>query len=382
MSRVEVKLAAVAIAAALCAGLSMRPALALFEAIPLLKPVNPEAAATYLLKASAYPSALPNDGRAEAELTVKVEHDGAAVAGVKVAAAVLDGGGALRDKTAITDQDGVARFSYRAGMMPFEGRLSFELLSTDQTARAPEPVELVIPIAPVSYLDIQLVTPEEYERLKNLRTRAAAIYKLSLSCFPQQLAADGGSMATVCCELRDVLGKPAVGVALTAKLASGDGTILQSDKVTDASGKLYVDYIAGTTPGTAVIKITEPSSGLSQNIDLTLVKAGPVRIKLRYGGEGAPIANREGTFLPADSVTELPLVAEVTDLAGVPLSGVELRLEVLDSPANGWLETLACKSDGRGLVRFTYHAGSQPGKVRLRAYAATGLDKLQVLGTS
>jgi hypothetical protein len=381
MFRTEAKLAALAIAAALYAFASVRPALALFEALPLLKAAMPATTSSYLLEASAYPSALPNDGRAEAELTVKVVQDGAPACGVTVAGIVTDGGGALRDKTAVTDADGVAHFAYRAGMMPFEGKLSFEVKPTDASALPAEPVALTIPIAPVTYLDVQLVTPEEYERLKNLRTKASAIYKLSLTCFPQQLAADGGSMATVCCELLNMLGKPAVGVALTAKLASGDGTILQSEKVTDGSGKLYVDFIAGLTPGMAVIRVTEPSSGLSQNIDLTLVKAGPARIKLRYGGEGSPVADRLGTYLPADSVTELPLVAEVTDLAGVPLSGIELRLEVLDLPANGWLETLDCKSDGRGQVRFTYHAGSQPGKVRLRAYAASGLEKLPGWGS-
>jgi hypothetical protein len=215
--------------------------------------------------------------------------------------------------------------------------------------------------------------------MKQLRSAASAVYKLELSAFPQQLAADGGSMTTITCQLRNTAsGKPAAGVALTAQLVSGDGTVVHDGKVTDAQGRFYIDFLAGSTPGTAVIRVIEPSSGLSQNIDVTLVKAGPARIKLTYGdgAAGGVIATREGTFLPTDGASSLPLIAEVTDLAGIPLSGVELKIEILGDATNGRIEVLDEVSDAQGEVEFEYFSGNQPGRVRIRAYAAKGLEKL------
>jgi hypothetical protein len=405
MYRVGFKLGTVAAVAAFAAlALYIQPATALFDILPFshLKPGLPQIG--YALEASAYPSALPNDGKSQADITVTVVHDSQPAAGLTILGEVLDGGGCLTQKSAVTDDQGVAHFPYRAGLMPAPGQLRFRLQppapgsGADSTpaqdapaapppaaaAAAPETAapatddalttKLAIPLAPVTYLDLQLVTPREYAALQNMRQAASVIYTLALSAFPQQLAADGGSMTTVICQLKNISGKPAAGVALTAQLVSGDGQLIPDGKVTDDKGRFYLDFIAGTTPGTAVIRVLEPSSGLTQSIDLTLVKAGPARIKLHYGNPQNVIATREGTYLPCDGTADMPLIAEVTDLAGVPLSGVELKIEILGDATNGWLEVLDPVTDAAGQVEFQYHSGTQPGKVRIRAYVAKGLE--------
>jgi 5-hydroxyisourate hydrolase-like protein (transthyretin family) len=332
----------------------------------------------YELLPQAYPCALPNDGYSESDIAVAVSADGQPAAGVTVLAEVVGGGGSLTVRTAQTDREGVAHFPYRAGLMPAPSQLRFRV--QDAAPALPgvpaSDASLTIPLAPVTYLDVQLVTPEEYERMKELRNKAAAIYTLGLRAFPQQLAADGGSMTTVNCELKTVMGKPAAGVALTAKLVSGDGQLIPDGKVTDGQGRFYIDFIAGLTPGLAVIRVTEPSSGLSQDIEITLVKAGPARIKLANAAPQSIIATREGTFLPTDGQSSLALVAEVTDLAGIPLSGVELRIEIMGDATNGRIDILDAVSDAQGRVEFEYFSGNQPGKVRIRAYAAAGLEEL------
>ena len=369
---------------------------ALLDALPLvhLSPSLPQIG--YALEVSAYPSALPNDGRSQADVTVKVQLDSKPAVGVTIQGEVLDGGGSLTQSSQVTNADGVAHFPYRAGLMPSPGKLQFHLkdpapatpappvAGTPQAPIAPVPAtptpdpltaKLAIPLAPVTYLDLQLVTPKDYAAMRDRRQAAAVIYALNLSAFPQQLAADGGSMTTVICQLKSaVSGKPAAGVALTAKLVSGDGQLVPDGKVTDEKGRFYIDFIAGSTPGTAVIQVLEPSSGLAQNVDVTLVKAGPARIELKYGNSQGVVANREGTFLPCDGSAAIPLIAEVTDLAGVPLSGVELKIEIMGDATNGWLEVLDATSDAAGQVEFQYHSGTQPGKVRLRAYVAKGLE--------
>lgn len=333
----------------------------------------------YELQPQAYPAALPNDGYSEADISVKVLHGDKPAEGVTVLAEVVDGGGSLTSKSATTGSDGLAHFPYRAGLMPAPGELRFRV--KDETPAAlPLPVDnsakLTIPLAPVTYLDVQLVTPAEYELMKTLRTKASVIYTLNLNAFPQQLAADGGSMTTVTCELKSPDGRPAAGVALTAKLVSGDGQLIPDGKVTDSQGRFYIDFLAGMNPGTAVIRVTEPSSGLSQNIDIVLVKAGPARIELNYGDSAGVISTREGTYLPTDGMSSLKLVAEVTDLAGIPLSGVELKLEIMGDATNGRIEVFEAISDAAGEVEFEYFSGNQPGKVRIRAYAARGLEAL------
>jgi hypothetical protein len=386
MTKVRFKLGLVgAIAATMCCGLLLTSAARVdswFLGLPLGRlAAGLPLAASYELLPQAYPCALPNDGYSEADVTVKVSRDDKPAAGVTVLAEVLDGGGSLSSRSATTDSEGVAHFPYRAGLMPAPGELRFRvqeglpsitLPSADESGSA----KLTIPLAPVTYLDVRLVTPAEYEQMKALRSAAAAIYTLSLSAFPQQLAADGGSMTTVTCQLKTALGKPAAGVALTAQLVSGDGMVIPDGKVTDAQGRFYIDFLAGSTPGTAVIRALEPSSGLAQNIDITLVKAGPARIELSYGGAPGVISTREGTFLPTDGASSLPLVAEVTDLAGIPLSGVELKIEIMGDATNGRIEVFDEVSDAQGQVEFEYFSGNQPGKVRLRAYAAKGLEKL------
>ena len=174
-------------------------------------------------------------------------------------------------------------------------------------------------------------------------------------------------------QLKTAGGKPAPGVPLTAKIMSGDGDLAIDQVATDALGEYKLYYIAGFTPGTVTIAVIEPSTGLTVSTDIVLVEAGPVRIELMYLDPFSPELLHEGAILPADGMTALPMLARVTDLNGLPVPGIELRVELVDS-VSGWIELLDPVSDVAGEVDLNYYAGTTTGKVRLRAYAVDGMD--------
>jgi hypothetical protein len=313
------------------------------------------------------PQALPNDGRSEALIEVAVTAAAQPVVGQVVKAQVNGGGGFLLTTQATTDASGVAKFQYRAGLMPEAGRINFTV-SDAQTAQ----LVVEIPLAPVAYIDVELLAPEAYQAHKKRQTSAAPIYKLEVGGFPEQLACDGGSLCSLSARLTMVDGKAAPGVPLKVDLVSGDGSLQLDKTVTDSNGKIAFHFTAGYTPGTVTLRVTEPSTGLMAAYNIVLVKAGPARIELCYMDPLFPSMAHEGALLPADGITGMPMVAKVTDLLGLPLAGAEIKVELLDGH-NGWLEVLDPVSDAQGLVEFTYFSGGQPGKVRLRAYVASGM---------
>lgn len=319
------------------------------------------------LTTDTYPEALPNDGRSESTISVQLTGDnGQPLAGAKVAAHVDKGDGFISRQDAVTDETGAASFTYRAGYTPIGGEISVKAIESGVEAH------VAIPLAPVSYLDVSLLSPAEYEKYRKRQTSAAPIYKLDLGVFPDQLAADGGSLSMINATLRMADGKAAPGVPLQAELISGDASVSAKDKATDSNGRMSFYFIAGRTPGTATVRIIEPSTGLAAAVDILLVQAGPCRIELSYLDPLRSAFAREGAVLPADGSTSLPIVAHVTDLAGIPLAGVELRIECLEA-RGGWIEILDPKSDAAGEVEFAYHAGTDTGSARIRAFAADGL---------
>jgi 5-hydroxyisourate hydrolase-like protein (transthyretin family) len=319
------------------------------------------------LTASSYPQALPNDGQSEAVISVTMVKDGQPLASTKVRASVTRGDGMLLLSETVTDEHGQANFAYRAGVMPQPVVVKFIAPEADAEA------ELKLPIAPMAYLDIELVTPEDYNKYLERQASAAQIYKLEVTAFPTQLAADGGSLAMVHAYLTTMDGKPAPGVVLQATVASGDGSVAVQEQATDQSGHFSLYFTAGRIPGSATIRIVEPSTGLTRSIDIMLVEAGPARIELFYEAPRTSGLAREGALLPCDGVTALEMVARVSDLTGRALRGVELKLEVIDM-GTGRIEVVDPVSDASGQVRFTYYAGTRTGLVRLRAFAAAGLD--------
>jgi hypothetical protein len=323
-----------------------------------------------------HPQALPNDGRSEAVIEVAVTAAAQPVAGEVVKAKIDGGGGFLLTTQATTDAQGIAKFQYRAGLMPEAGRINF----TMDTVQAAQSV-IEIPLAPVAYIDVELLAPEAYQAHKKRQASAAPIYKLEVGGFPEQLACDGGSLCSLSARLTTVEGKAAPGVPLKVEVASGEGSLQLDKTTTDSSGKITFYFTAGYTPGTVTLRVTEPSTGLTAAYNIVLVKAGPARIELCYMDPLFPSMAHEGALLPADGVTGMPMVAKVTDLLGLPLAGAEVKVELLDSH-DGWLEVLDPVSDAQGLVEFTYYSGGQPGKVRLRAYVAGGMKLGPTLNVS
>ena len=313
-----------------------------------------------------YPQALPNDGISEAEISVQVTDGENPVMDQVVRAEVVSGDGLLVMQEVRTDSDGVAKFPYRAGLMPEKSEVAFSLVESELST------SVSIPLAPVAYLDVTLVTPEEYQAYLGRQASAAPIYTMQTEVFPDQLAADGGSISAIWINLNHVDGSAAAGVPLTTQVISGEGSLDTEQVITDAEGHAEVQFIAGFTPGTATVQIIEPSTGLASAVDILLIESGPARVQLYYGDPMTINTPREGAIMPADGISELPLIAEVTDLMGVPLAGIELDISVLDT-ANGWVDMIDPVSDIEGRVEFVYRVGTTTGPVRLRAFIANGL---------
>jgi len=313
-----------------------------------------------------YPQSLPNDGYSEAVLKVALMIGDLPVCGETVFAQVTRGDIGLDYEEAVTDEDGLAEFSLQAGLIPEPAEIS---VSTENTATT---ASLSIPLAPVTYLDILLVTPEDYENHLERQASAAPIYTLGVSAFPGQLAADGGSMAMINACLRLTDGTPAPGVPLVAEIISGEGTLAYDEIATDKAGMFQFYFIAGILPGTVTISLTEPSTGLVSVVDIMLVEAGPARVELLYYDPLSPQPERDGAILPADGISSLPVIARVTDLTGLPLPGVELRIEIIEEET-GWLEILDPQTDAAGEVEFSYYSGTTTGPVRIRAFVAAGV---------
>ena len=315
-----------------------------------------------------YPQALPNDGRSQAEISVTLLNGDTPMPEGTIRAEIINGDGTLTFQELKTNDEGVAVFPFRSGLMSEAAKVSFSLVDQEDVQAS-----LNIPLAPVTYLDVLLVEPAEYEAYLSRQASAAPIYVLTTEVFPDQLAADGGSLALITAHLDHVNGSVAAGVPLIAEIISGEGSLDMEQVATDSNGDFDLHFIAGYTPGTVSIAVTEPSTGLITTVDILLVEAGPARVQLFYLD---PIANGmqlEGAILPADGVTGLPMTAVVTDLAGIPLAGIELDVSILED-GNGWLELIDPVSDISGEVKFIYHAGTGVGPVRLRAYVANGMN--------
>ncbi|MCB1219356.1 MAG: Ig-like domain-containing protein [Planctomycetales bacterium] len=316
----------------------------------------------------AYPEALPNDGRSESEIQVMLVNDGKPLAGETVEARVTDGGGFLASTTAVTDEAGLASFDYRSGMLPTSARISFHVAQRELSS------EIEIPIAPVTYLNLQLVTPEEYQLYLDRQSSAANYYRLQMNAFPDQLAADGSSISTLSARLTHADGSPAPGVPLLPVIQAGEGQLIIEQKATDAQGNFSVDVMSGRQPGVLSVALIEPSTGLTESFNFTLVKSTGAHIELFYNNQFSAGLARKGAVVPADGVSELNLVAEVTDLYGLPLSGVEIRVEFLDEQ-NGQIQVIDPVTDASGQVQLSYYAGTFTGPVKIRAYVSSGLDK-------
>lgn len=319
------------------------------------------------IAAAAYPQALPNDGRSEATITAEIKAaTGEPLPGLKIRGALDFSDGILREREVVTERDGRAQFHYRAGLSPRPARIVLSCAEGNLQST------VEIPLAAVSYIDLLLVTPAEYEAHRRRQASAAPIYKLELSVFPDQLAADGGSTAHATATLTFTDGRPAPGVPLKAEVSGSDSRVTAAQQATDSTGRLSFYFTAGRTAGTATLRVVEPSTGLTTSATILLVEAGPARVELLIADQGALGTDHDGALLPADGYTELPLKIRVTDLYGSGLAGVEVRLEVLEM-GSGWVELRDRVSDSFGELDAVYHAGSSTGAVRVRAYACAGL---------
>lgn len=306
------------------------------------------------------PPMLPADGKTEAEIKVVVtDLNGEPLAGRQVDFTLEEGYGRLTPTFPVTDDDGIAEAVYVAGHVAASALIRVE----DNESGEYKYVE--IPTSITASISLELVEPSRFISSFIKKQTATQFYTMSLEVFPDKLVADSFSTSRLTVTLLKLDGTPAAGVPLEFKLLSGEGEIIRDRTTTDEYGLLEAFYRAGDKPGTALIEVVEPTTGLSKTAEILVFEAGPAKIKLYFSDKTGKLFE-ETAKIPADGVSTITVVAQVLNLVDMPVPGVDVQFTVAEDM--GVVELLDSKSDPHGNVYATFRAGTQTGLETITAY--------------
>lgn len=306
------------------------------------------------------PPTLPADGVSVATVQAVVTTAvGVPIKNRPVSFVHLAGNGRLIPIQPVTDEAGVARATYTAGVTADTSRLS----AIDTTSGASTQFE--IPLSISASIDVNLVNPATYVEKAVKRIAVMPMFTLTATAFPDKMPADGISLSFITAHLTYKDGRTAAGFPLTFAVRSGGGSITPRATMTDKQGNLQAVYQAGKLPGTALIVVTEPSSGLSATVEITLVEGGPAKIKLSFRDQSGGFSPDAAT-LPADGGTTVQVVATVTNLFDMPMPGYKVQFSLKNR--NGRIELLDPVTDANGQVVATYYAGTLVGVETITAF--------------
>jgi|GEM_PF-418774 len=158
-------------------------------------------------------------------------------------------------------------------------------------------------------------------------------------------------------EARDGAGQPVSGAVVTFTVVSGPATVATATATTGADGRASTTVTAGSTAGAVVIRAS--SGALSVNFNLTVTL--PVASINKVQGDGQSAVTGENFAAP--------LVVELRNDAGEPVSGAVVTFTVTGGSATLGSATATTGSDGRAST--TVRAGASAGPVTVQAAAFT-----------
>jgi adhesin/invasin len=165
---------------------------------------------------------------------------------------------------------------------------------------------------------------------------------LTLATTPSQVVADGVSTISITATVAGASG----GIPVKFKLTNTLGALSQSS-VTTVNGKATTTFTAGTVAGATTV-IAE-ASGFAKSLTLTLTPGPATTLTL----SAAP------TPLLAGNTAQI--IATITDESGNPIQGESVTI-TLDSNGSGSVFTTgSATTDGRGIAKVPYTAGTIPG---------------------
>jgi hypothetical protein len=149
------------------------------------------------------------------------------------------------------------------------------------------------------------------------------------------------------------------------QIASGSGSIMQEQELTDRDGYITAFYRVSNRVGTVVIEAVELTTGERASVEITVVEAGPAKLKLWLEDDAGGFFE-ERAVLPADGIANFVVVAQVLSLVDTPIAGATVHFKLADRL--GYLEVLEEETDGNGCVHAIYTAGTITGTERIIAY--------------
>ena len=296
----------------------------------------PGAAASISVQAGDGGTAVVATTRALAAKVVDAHGNG--VPGVSVAWAVASGGGSLSAATSATDGSGVA-----STVWTFGGAAGAQSATASATGLAGSPLTFAASTTP------------------------AAASRLTLTTQPPATAQSGIALAAQpAVQLRDAFGNaaPQAGVAVTAAIATGGGTLGGTATAsTDAAGlATFTDLAISGTVGQRTLSFSATG--------LTGVTSGAVDVA---AGTAAGLAVNAGdgqTAVAGSAVATAPSV-RATDASGNPVSGVSVAFAV--ATGGGSVAGATATTDASGIAAAgSWTLGTAAGANTLTA-SATGL---------
>lgn len=302
---------------------------------------------------------VPADSATEAKLTIRLTEKGTAVSGRMLALLFVEGDGRLIPEQPVTDKNGTAFFTYRAGRLAITN--CFQLLDVSNGAT----MEIVLPTSLCAQVKIELVEPVLFAQRQASAFARPEMFDLTLKAFPEALPADEVSTSRLTAVLAYKDGRPAAGFPISFNMISGDGTISQEQKVTDAQGYLTAFYRAGKAVGVARIEAIELTTGKRALVEIQIVEAGPAKLKL-WLVDAAGSVVEERAVMPADGSSTLVCVAQVLSLADTPIANAKVQFTLKNNM--GRLELVQVATDGNGEVRAIFTASTITGEETITAY--------------
>lgn len=302
---------------------------------------------------------VPADSQTEATLTVRLSQDGKPVCSRMLALLFTNGDGRLIPEQPVTNEKGEAKFTYRAGRLAITNRLELVDVSTGAT------MDFVLPTSLCAQVKIELINPVSYAQRQSSALLRPDLFNLSLKAFPEALPADKVSSSRITAQLTYKDGRPAAGFPITFSIANGTGSITQEQKVTDAQGYITGFYRVGDTVGVATIEAVELTTGKRAAIDITIVEAGPAKLKLWLVDLTGAKVDEKAT-LPADGASTITCVAQVLSLVDTPISGAKVQFALKDNL--GLLELIEAVTDGNGEIHAVFTASTITGVETITAY--------------
>jgi 5-hydroxyisourate hydrolase-like protein (transthyretin family) len=267
-----------------------------------------------------------------------VDADGRPVAGIAVALAVTEGGGALSATSLVTDVDGRAATIWTLGT-----RAGANRLTVSAPGRAPAELEATGRAGPPA--TVEVVAGDEQQGVAGVALAAPLVVSVV-----------------------DAHANPAGGVVVDFTVVEGGGLLAAPSAITDAEGRASMAWTLGTGAGANAAEASTPGAAPASFTATGL--AGPPVELLALAGDGQSGIAGETLFAP--------ITVAVVDEHGNGVLGLEVELAI--SGGGGALSSSSILTDALGRAATAWTLGRQAGPNTAEATVA-GLATLVFTAT-